>query len=278
MTNIVYSRNLEVLQTLQRRFKPLRKIRPQSLATPLLKLFSPFERRRIVEINGHRLFLDPLSHLGSEILTKSSYEPEICAVITEHLPVNGAFLDIGANEGFYSSLARLKVGSGGFIAAVEPQSALAGIIEINMLLNGDAPYRIFNAALSDSGGETITLNLHPPSNTGASSLVYRYKWGGGTEDVSTITAEEIFKVCSVDHFDLVKIDVEGFEHIVINALQPLLASHKIRFLMVDYHSSILASQGIDSEEIESAILSHGAMREWAEGKEGGYVLYHFDVV
>lgn len=269
-----YQPNLLYLKEIYHRYKWLNKLRPQIFATPLYKILKPYEHRRIVEIGGLRLFLDPFSHLGRILLSTGTYESSVSEIIEKHLGLGSSFLDIGANEGYFSALASQRIGPEGFVIAVEPQSALTGVIEINLLLNGTSTYRIYQKAVALQTNSTLDLNLWPISNTGAASLKRRYKWGLSCETVSTMTAKEIFLECEIEKIDLVKVDVEGYEHKVVQSLWPLIERKKIKALLVDYHLSILSKSRISVTDIEQGILKRGGKVIWKESENGGYVLYH----
>jgi len=269
-------KNFDYLKEVRHRYRWVSKLRPQILAIPLYKILKPYEHRRIVEIDRLRLFLDPFSHLGGILLDEGKYEPRVRKIIEDYLVAGSIFLDIGANEGYYAALASQRVGQEGFVIAVEPQSALVGVIEINLLLNGTSPYRIFENVLAVQAGVKMPLNLYPLSNTGAASLVRRYRWWWRREIVFTTTAMEILMATPVEKIDLVKVDVEGYEYEVVRSLWPLLEKKTVNALLVDYHLSILSKLSISVLDIEKGILERGGKAIWREREKGGYVLYRFN--
>jgi FkbM family methyltransferase len=103
----------------------------------------------------------------------------------------GTFIDIGANEGFFSSLAAKVVGPSGLVVAVEPQGQLGDVLEINLTLNGSGNFRIYNVAISEVGRGTVDISLTPISNTGATSAVRKYRWSRKTETVPTRTVDAL---------------------------------------------------------------------------------------
>lgn len=246
--------NLDRARKLRAAYPWVSRIRPQALAQPLVKLFAPYERRIIVQLqDGLQLYLDPFSHLGLSILDSGSYEDEIENILRESLRPGNTFLDIGANEGYYSALAARLVGPQGRVIAVEPQSRLLDIIKINLALNGFHGGDIIHAAVALDSGPVVEISLTPFSNTGASSLVNKYSWGG-REKVSTITGEEIRKTTNVAGLDIVKVDVEGYEPEVVQSLLPLLREKAIGKLLIDYHLSILQKRSIDPRITHEAII------------------------
>lgn len=251
---------------------------------PVIRTFwertvSPVVHRVIVDsASSVRAYVHPNSHLGRTLIATGRYEIETEEILRAELQRGDIFLDIGANEGFLSALAARIVGSEGLVVAVEPQSRLQALIEINLRLNDAQQYRILHRAISDTAG-SARINLYPETNNGQSSLMKRPQFGWTTlrveqEDVSFITPQEILLTCSIDHFDLVKVDVEGFEHKVVDALLPLIGSGKVRKLLLDYHSAILSTFGIDPKDIHQKLLRAGMRIKRGDPRHlNSYLLY-----
>lgn len=266
---LLHEANRIKLLEASRRIGRLSRIRPTFLASPLLSLFS---ERKIIEVEGMRLFIDPTTHLGRSILSTGSYEPETIRQFRANLKRGLTVLDIGANEGFFSALAAQIIGPKGKIIAVEPQSRLQDVLEINLALNASGNSTIIPHIVAEQNDVGVEINLYPISNTGASSVVAGYRFGNRKELRTTITPETILERCHLERVDFVKIDVEGFEPEIARALVPLLERGAIEAILLDYHSHILAARGIDAAETDTLITRLGMQA--TEGSIGsGYVLY-----
>jgi FkbM family methyltransferase len=268
-----YTKTFRVLQDRARHLRVLERIRPNVLATPLYKLLLPSQRRGIVLVEGvGRLYIDPVSHLGRAILAKGAYEPETVALLHEHVRPGNTVFDIGANEGVMSACAASLVGADGCVVAIEPQSRLLDVLEINLELNSTGTYHIVHGAVSDHDNGRVNVSLHAENNSGGSSIVRKYRWSGKSERVPTYTVEHIAKSYGIHHIDFVKIDVEGYEPEVVLALHPLFNDRRVGKVLVDYHASILRSRGISSENVHEGIVARG-YRALLGSPAGGYVLY-----
>lgn len=246
------------------------RIRPMILGALAADLFAP-ERRTIIEtLSDLKFYADPLNNLGSNLLKYRVYESDTETIIREHLFAGENFLDVGANEGYFSVLAASIVGAGGYVASIEPQSRLCDIIRINLALNGMSG-TIFNAAFGGAKSDHCYLNLYPSLNTGASSVFRKPRLYRRRELASFADPLEVLG--SEGSFAFVKVDVEGYEGAVVKSLLPLLQSEKIRTLLIDYHASILQSAGIDPVSIERTILDSGMSLERSSGHYSGYRLY-----
>jgi FkbM family methyltransferase len=71
--------------------------------------------------------------------------------IEEYLPAEGVFLDLGANEGYFTVIAARRCGPSGHVIAIEPQPRLLPILEENIRLNelNKNNVRLLNVAVTD---------------------------------------------------------------------------------------------------------------------------------
>ncbi len=129
---------------------------------------------------------------------------------------NTAFMDIGANIGYYSVLLSKLFSK---IYAFEPVSSTVNILKKNIVLSGSANISHLNYALSDNAGNE-QINLY--DNSGQNSLVRRKDVDGqyiqcsGIQSVELVSLDGISKKMNFLKPGLMKIDVEGFE---INVLK-----------------------------------------------------------
>ena len=273
MTDFQFAEPNPYHRALLRRWGWATRLRPLILGELFLRFALPGERRRIfVQADGTRLFLDPLSHAGRTIIEFGTLEADTEALLERYLHRGDAFIDVGANEGVLTVAAGRLVGETGIVVAVEPQSRLAGIIEINAKLNSDCEVVVVRGALGGSKGETAKLHLYPSLNTGASSIATRYRFARAAEVVPFIAFEEVLARSSRKKVDLVKIDVEGFEGHVVRSMAERLKVGSVRRLLVDYHTSQLTALGESAAEIDSFLTSLGMVRVDGE-LAGGYAVY-----
>lgn len=262
----------QALLRVLRRYGWLFRIRPQSLAEPLFRLARLGGGRAIVEAQGVRLFVDPMTYIGSQILTTGTFERELIELLRSQLPPGGVFLDIGANEGVMSAVAARCVGSTGLVIAVEPQSRLRDVLEINLALNASGDFQIVSEAVSQEDGEALSLSLGPSSHSGGSSLVRNYRWSRKTERVAGRSIDSIIDDLDGRRVDVMKVDVEGYEPEVIRSARASLSARRISCLAVDYHGSILTNRRVDPVEVDREICAHGYRRERGD-PASGYVVY-----
>lgn len=234
------------------------RVRPMLLRSWLSTLLSSRLRRRlVVDELGCVLYVDPFSTTARHLTRQRMYEPETRAALTRLLGPGDTFLDIGANVGIIASFAGQIVGDTGRVIAVEPQDSLPPLIRVNLGLNGVRNARIVQGAVGGENGATGEMHIYPWVNCGESSIVRRYRFSRRTQQFRFFSPESILADAAVQEVDLVKVDVEGYEPEVVQALLPALQRGVVRRLLVDYHDWILWQRGISADVVHEQLTGAG---------------------
>lgn len=216
-------------------YRFLYRVRPAGLASLLKKVFGV--SRRVKESRrGLKYYVDPVSQLGFPLYKFGDYEPNLSSFVAEVLRPGDTFVDVGANEGYFSMIAGSKVGDGR-VFAVEPQSRLHPVIEKNVELNGLKNVTIARCAFGDKAGE-LTLHMSSDVNNGSTGMTKYWRFGGKTETVPVVTFDEFCKTHKIDRIRFLKIDVEGAEGLVLSGALSWLKARKIDFIDVELHEFI----------------------------------------
>ncbi len=221
-------------------FSALLRIRPAQLGD-FIKRMLRIRRRYVATSWGGVFWLDPVSVFGQHLLNQQVHEPSLTQIVHGLLSEGQTFVDVGANEGYYSILAAKRVGKGGLVHAIEPQSRIKSVLEENKRINCAEAMVINNVAFSETVG-TGHLFLRPSANTGASSLYRHWKVGSRGETVPTLTLDEFFKRSNLARVRLMKIDCEGAEHLVVTGGRQVLGRQAIDYIALDYHASICGKE------------------------------------
>jgi FkbM family methyltransferase len=215
--------------------------------------------------DGAVFCVDPVSDFGYRVQSRNGYEQALTQLVKHVLASGDVFVDVGANEGYFCVIASRK---GALVHAIEPQSRLIAVIQQNARLNNVA-FRTHRLGLSDAAG-TATLHLSSSINSGASSLFTQ----GAGEAVATTTLDALLSDEQVRKVRLLKIDCEGAEQLVVPGGARTLAHHRVDFLSIEYHASIIGAAACIT--VDHTIRDHGygcialASRLWvyhAPGKE-----------
>jgi FkbM family methyltransferase len=224
----------------------LARLRPAPLGSAVKRVLG-IGRRPVGTPEG-TFWIDPVSNLGLCLLRQGTYEPAMTLTVKRYLRPGGTFVDVGANEGYFGVIAAKAVGPAGRVLLVEPQTRLRPVLAENLRLNGIANVTVEESAISDTAG-TDTLHLAPDLNTGASGLSRGTRYRVPTQQVRTTTLTELFAKHGVDRADLVKLDIEGYEHEAVFGSADLFRQRRVRALALEVHPPMLRRRGHDPAAI-----------------------------
>jgi FkbM family methyltransferase len=219
----------------------LMNVRPAFLAVVLKKIFKV--KRRIYETPAGKMWIDPVSVLGLALSDSNGFESEMRATVDAMLPKNGVFLDIGANEGFFTLYASRQAAQ---VVAVEPQKRAVNCIRKNIDLNGMINVRIYDVALGRME-ESRDFHLANDTNTGSSGFVKMVRYDVPVEKVKVMTLDNLMEQLDWPVIDLAKVDIEGAEYELLLGASETLKKGFIKSIAIELHPKQLSSQGYSSE-------------------------------
>ena len=213
---------------------------------------------------GHRIFWAGLR----------GWEKETVPVIVENMRRSRCFIDIGANCGIYTVIG-CTVNAEVRVVAVEPVPKVCAALAQNVSNNRyEDRVTIINAALSESNGRA---SFHEADDATMSSLATDGYQGqhGRVIEVECRTLDSIVEDLGIEP-DFLKIDVEGFEHLVLRGAHDVLQRFRPRIVLEanpgdasDQVTDILAQYGYEFQiltergpERRPAIIAEKGYRNW----------------
>jgi FkbM family methyltransferase len=190
---------------------------------------------RMADLGEYKLFVNVAEHLG---IAPYFFGDSGTAWLTADLLTHGSiYVDAGANVGHYTCFIASRNGPDGKVFAFEPNPVYAELISRSIETNGfGGMVKVDRRALWERTGETLTFYLSTAaSNSGLSSLILHgdHLSAERTMTVETVTLSDYAHQESIDHFRLVKIDVERAEHHVLRGMTDLLRDGRIDYLIVE---------------------------------------------
>lgn len=237
--------------------KILMRVRPAFLAAWLKKVLGI--RRKAVETKEGIFWIDPVSQLAINLVAPHGYEPEMGETLRRYLRPGATFVDIGANEGFFTVQAAKIVGPAGRVLAVEPQGRLQEVIRKNLVLNGLKNVTLVRSAVSDRPGEA-KLHISPSTNTGSTGLSQSTRYRVPHEAVPMNTLEAILAKAGIQSVDLMKMDIEGFEYEAITGAEKLFREKRVKALALEMHPELMMGRGKNPEKIEKMLKENGYVK------------------
>lgn len=199
-------------------------------------------------LKGARLLLD-LSTSAYRAMGDGSYDDFVWPALPDASSVDGLILDIGAHVG-YDGLALARLHPGRDVFAFEPNPVNLVRIEANLALNPDLAKQVhvIPVALADRTGELAfhtSDQVDDETSSGGHLGVVRpplepqvYARAGFKETkVPVRRLDDIAGDRKWGRVALIKIDVEGAEHLVLQGAQELLRRDR-PFLCVEVHSVV----------------------------------------
>jgi FkbM family methyltransferase len=183
-----------------------------------------------------------------------SFEPNEFVVLDRLLKPGMVFIDVGANDGYYTMFAARRVGGHGRVVAVEPSRRECAHLSRNLYGNGIRGVVVVPAALAalpGSGELKLAHGFHSGHNS-LGRFAHDDVAVAATETVRVDTLDNIVKGLQLQRVDFVKIDVEGAELSVVKGAHRTLSSLRPT-LLLEVNNSGLVAQGHSSEALLSEL-------------------------
>jgi FkbM family methyltransferase len=211
-------------------------------------------------LGAFRVMINTSSDIERRMLSRS-YEPDMLGAIKRFVPIGGVCVDVGANVGALTLAIAAQAGTTGIVHAIEPGKAFATRLRENLAMNPAlaARVKVHEIGLSDLEGTAGWQDSACDPGTGS------MLWVDPARPVTTVkvtTLDNLANEINLDRLDLLKIDVDGMDHLVVRGAKGLIQ----RFQPVVIFETALC----DQDQISAA---QEATR-WFEGI--GYKTYRID--
>jgi len=164
------------------------------------------------------------------------WEPEVTKTLTELAMPGFTILDIGAHVGIFTLLASRLVGPRGKVIALEPDPINARFLRRNVMRSGSTNVLVLEAAAADKSG-VLPLSRPDTDNTG-DTRTYALPPKRDQVFVTAVAIDDL--VPSFGHIDLVKLDLQGMDHVALRGMKTLLKAQKPVILMEFWPQGIRA--------------------------------------
>lgn len=188
------------------------------------------------------------------------YEPDVWSHLMAQVQHGDTVADVGAFIGLYTVALAKRVGASGTVLSFEPNPENFHISKAHVELNGvSQQVELTQAAVGAEdgvvpfeagGGSTAHIRRHPASDT---------------QMVQCVRLDTMF---AGKRLDLLKIDVEGYEEIVLRGATNLLMEHARgpRLIYIEAHPYAWPAIGVSSESLLNFLATCGYRVENLNGK------------
>jgi len=172
------------------------------------------------------------------ILKTGGWEPDEAAFLRSVLRPGAGFLDVGANIGYFTLLASVVVGPLGRVFAVEPEPQNLDLLRANAWRNRAWNVRILPvAAQAETGYVGLRVS---PVNRGDHQVV-----DASTHTAGLVPAARLDEMLKGTSVDVIKVDVQGVDHDVVEGLSEVIAQNPGIVLMCEFWLTGMEQRGVD---------------------------------
>jgi FkbM family methyltransferase len=214
---------------------------------------------------GHQLKVDLSSSVGRSIWYRGSYEWPVEAQIARILRQGDAFIDVGANVGYFSIVAANLVGEKGEVHGFEPNHKVCRLFKASIAANSLCNVHAIPVAL---WSESRILGLTGQHDSGFAHVYTERVQGDvrNVENVEAITFDAYAQSFVQRPIKLVKIDVEGAEVHVLHGMRQTLQKDG-PCLIVEAQDWSLSQFGHRLEDMFVLLEQYGYIAYDLEGRE-----------
>ena len=223
----------------------------------------------IKKINNYSMYIDKNSQgIHRDLYLRGIREPISTKIMQSILKQGDVVLDAGANIGYYTILESKKVGPKGLVYAIEPIKENFRFLQKNITLNKLKNVKLKNnLALSDEIGK-IFINVDVEGNK---SSPIKLKGQKEVREIPSTTMDGFFK--DKRKPTVMRMDIEGFEHIVFKGGHKTLNSLKkifveLHFPLIDDAQMVSLLKLLDSKGFKV----HKVVLEWERSVENKTIL------
>lgn len=162
--------------------------------------------------------------IGSSIQRSQQYEPHVTKVLRSLLKPGDAFVDVGANIGYFTLLAASLVGPSGSVIAFEPNPNNCDLLRRSLAQNNSTNVRLHQNAVAESPQRILLTDGGADSN----GRILRADEMAGREgylaSVDAVTLDDALQ--HTPRIDVIKMDIEGAEPRAWLGMQQVLRAHR----------------------------------------------------
>ena len=148
-------------------------------------------------------------------------------------------------------------GSEGTVISIEPDHDTVKSLKENINLNNFKNCKILEKAIGEKVETKVLYKINDEDVYAYLDPFVENKKLKKHSEIQVTTIDEVISSNNIDTVNLLKIDVEGFEHEVLLGCENSLKQDKIKKIIVELHPGYLESKGKDEESIYSFLNQYG---------------------
>jgi FkbM family methyltransferase len=206
-------------------------------------------------IFGFRIYLDLRQlHLTFGILN-GGYERREIEIMRAVVPLDGIFIDVGANVGYFSLAVGARPGFSGKVHAFEPLPPVCDLFERSVRENSlQDRISVQQTALASAPGVLSVTNAESSINVGGTRLDLEGRSPNAFRKVKVDTLDNVS--CHLAP-DVVKMDVEGAEALCLDGGVMTITRHRPTLLVEVNPELLRLMSGIEARQLQARLSDLG---------------------
>lgn len=256
-------------KTIKNKSIPLWAVPLRTIYRASMKVMSKGAGLKEIERGGMKYLIWTKEDIGKKLLILRSFEANETEFFKMTIKPGDICLDVGGNIGYFSLNFAKSSGPDGRVYVFEPIERNVLTIRLAAIMNGLNNIEVLESVVADSSGE---VSLEIPDNDSAYAHMSTGRAGGRIATVKCITLDEFTKSRQMKKISVLKIDVEGAEHLVLKGASSLLSEKKSRpsVVMAELVNEFLGRFGSSIRDIIRYMEKFG-YRPFYAGKGGKLV-------
>jgi FkbM family methyltransferase len=186
-------------------------------------------------------------------------------LVQQILRLGMAFVDVGANWGYFTLMASDRVGPTGRVISLEPCPPMFRMLTQNVAQNSLSNVSALAIGAASGAGTETMVGWDPGSdNWGVSSFSGLTAQAGPQFTIRTQSLDDLLDEQGVREVDLLKMDIEGAEGVALEGMKNGLAQHRFKRLLLELHPHQLRRAVRDAMDILKMI------------RQCGYIIFKVD--
>lgn len=220
----------------------------------IANLLAPRSGVHQARLFGYDVVLD-LTNFIDRMVYMGCYEPLNTYRFRRILREGMTVVDAGANIGYFTLLAASRVGRSGKVVAIEPFPSNFDILASSVKANALSQVTAWQYGLGSTEGfgrvsqaDQKVFNNRTASMAGEPNTGIR---------VEVRTLDRCMADWGLEHIDLLKIDVDGFETRILEGASETLSRRRIKNMIIELNGFWLERSGSSAAAVCAALLNAG---------------------
>lgn len=211
-------------------------------------------RSDFVEVDGRKMFLDPVDSLRLSI--KGKFEPYQTQLAATLIKPGDVVVDIGAHIGYYTVLFSQLAEASGRVIAFEPDPQNFALLTKNCEVNACQNTLLEKTAVADGVGEA---RLYREKRCHSNHSLWRSRHCHSAVTVPTTSLDAYLAQHEelIPRIRLVKMDIEGAEPLALEGMRRLLKENNHLALLTEFLPFAITNLGLDPESYLRALQDLG---------------------